>query len=282
MGKFMTTSLVAGCGLATTVATALAVVILENESGIQLFSYGAYGGLLPIGALACGAAAASGYYGGSVIFHQRPTWLLLLQMVLIGALAQFLMYYLEYFITMKGAVGNWNAFVAWLDHDITSASYQINNRHGRDTITGPVGKMGYVISGIQFAGFMIGAGAIFFYLRSLPVCRDCEKYIKQIGQRDKLFESYTEAEAFCDETRIMPLDSAQYAERLAQANTTTGSRAGSYRIEIGLYECPGCQGKTIINQAYRNRNSEWRKVDDFGRMVSVPSGADLMPYFDKV
>jgi hypothetical protein len=86
---------VAACGLITSLLTALGITVIQNLIGFQLFTFSIWI-VAPVGAIATGMAAASGYYFGSLYFHYRPNILLLLQMVIIAGVTQILIYYLEY------------------------------------------------------------------------------------------------------------------------------------------------------------------------------------------
>src|SRR4051794_28901794 len=86
---------VALCGLATSVLVAIANVAIARMTGFNLFTFSIWL-VVPVGALAIGFAAASGYYFGSLYFHKRPTAVLLVQMVAIAGLTQLLTYWLGY------------------------------------------------------------------------------------------------------------------------------------------------------------------------------------------
>jgi hypothetical protein len=73
----------------------VAVVVIERLTGFNLFTLSVWV-VVPAGALITGAAAASGYYFGSLFFHTKPVWFLLVQMVIVAAVAQFAIYYAEY------------------------------------------------------------------------------------------------------------------------------------------------------------------------------------------
>ena len=59
------------CGIATSLLTVAVVVLIE-----RLFEVSIVGWMLwffvPAGAILCGLVAASGYFGGALLFHRRP------------------------------------------------------------------------------------------------------------------------------------------------------------------------------------------------------------------
>lgn len=273
MNRFLTTSAIAGFGLATSVAVAMADVIIANETGFDFFTVGAYGGLIPIGSIVCGFLAASGYYIGSRMFQVRPTILLLFQMVLIAALAQGIMYFLEYFLSVKGAIKGMADFIAYLQHDLTSAVYSVGRRGQRAQVA--VGQMGYLIAGLHFLGFLAGAIMLFFSLRALPVCRECDMYLDRLGAKEKKFASLDAIEHFHNETRLLPLDSQQYKDMVQAPDMYTGD--SGYTLELELLKCPGCQKDTLMQKVTRTVRGRTFAQPEFSRNVVVPEGTDLLP-----
>ena len=75
MSKAMQTSAVAAAGLATTILTVAANALLHWLIGFNIFGFSVFF-LVPAGAIACGFAAASGYFYAAKFFHIRPTKLL--------------------------------------------------------------------------------------------------------------------------------------------------------------------------------------------------------------
>lgn len=272
MNKTATGFAIAGCGFATTLAVAMADVIVANETGFDFFTVGAYGGLVPFGAIVCGALAASGYYMGSRAFQQRPNLLVLMQMVLIAALAQFIIYYLEYFIAMKGAVGNWQSFVDYLNYDLTSSVYSVSSRGHHADIN--VGQMGYVIAALHFAGFMVGAAAVYFGLQRIPVCRDCDKFLDSMARRIKRFSVLDEVEKYHNATRTAPLGSREFADQVRRPDTTSADNA--YIIELELFRCPGCQRDTLFQNVSRHYLNRSFPQPEFARRALAPVGTDLL------
>lgn len=71
MKSFLQTWAVAFCGLVTSLLTAIAVVVFANLTGFNIFTLSVWV-VVPVGAGLVGAAAASGYYFGSLYFHKKP------------------------------------------------------------------------------------------------------------------------------------------------------------------------------------------------------------------
>ena len=132
---------VALAGLATSILTAVAVTVFDRITGFNVFTFAIWG-IVPIGAGLCGFAAASGYYVAAKYLHQRPTKVLLIQMVAVAAFTQFLIYWLEYVtLTIDGRhVSDVVPFGQYLDIILTKAHYKMGRAMQIDT--GEVGSFG--------------------------------------------------------------------------------------------------------------------------------------------
>ena len=86
---------IALCGLTTTILVALADVAIARMTGIDIYTFSIWV-VVPAGAAFTGAAAACGYYFGSLYFHKRAAAPLLVQMVVIAGAAQLLIYWMGY------------------------------------------------------------------------------------------------------------------------------------------------------------------------------------------
>lgn len=162
MNKFLTSTCVALCGLATSILTAITVVAVANSTGFNLFTL-SFWMILPVGALLVGLASASGYYFGSLLFHKKPDLTLLLQMVLIAAFTQILIYYMEYSTLVLEDGTNATdvvTFFQYLDLSFTKAHYSFGRAAQHDM--GEAGNFGYWMAIFQFFGFMFGGGGNFW------------------------------------------------------------------------------------------------------------------------
>ena len=87
--------LVGGCGLITSLATAVLLAWVERQFGWARYSF-MFWFIIPVGAALAGFAGASGYYFGSILFGHRPTRLLLLNVALASLATFFLVHFIEY------------------------------------------------------------------------------------------------------------------------------------------------------------------------------------------
>ncbi len=91
MNNTINSTCVAACGLVTSLLTTAILVVSNNLTGFDLFTLSIFV-VIPVGAILSGGLASSGYYFGSLYFHQRPTIILLIQMVIIAAFTNLLIY----------------------------------------------------------------------------------------------------------------------------------------------------------------------------------------------
>ena len=172
---------IALCGLTTTILVALADVAIARMTGIDIYTFSIWV-VVPAGAAFTGAAAACGYYFGSLYFHKRAAAPLLVQMVVIAGAAQLLIYWMGYttMVLEDGRkVADLIPFGQYMDVTLTTAHYRIGRGQ---TDTGEVGSMGYWIAGLQFVGFLLGGAWIYIYLKAKPVCAACNAWYLNCGR----------------------------------------------------------------------------------------------------
>src|SRR5579872_749820 len=91
--------LVTLAGIITSALTAVLVLLLTNWTGYEIFSF-MFWFIIPVGAICAGFAAASGYFFGCYFLNHRPSKGVFVNMLIVTAGAQLLVYYLQY-ATMK-------------------------------------------------------------------------------------------------------------------------------------------------------------------------------------
>ena len=268
---------VAACGLITSVLTALVVVAVSRMTGFDLFTLSVWV-VVPVGAGITGFAAASGYYFGSLYFHKRAAWPLLVQMVVIAGATQVLIYYLGYatYVLDDGRrVADLLPFGRYLDISLTSAHYRI----GRGaTDTGEVGSFGYWLGAIQFIGFLAGGLFLYWYLRAQPVCEVCNLYLRPLAKRQKTFANAEAASPYYDTLFQYPVDGTDFAA-LIRTEANAKSEKGTYAIKTVLHGCPQCKTQLIEETVQVNNGRDWVDLADLQRRVQIPAGVNLVRVF---
>ena len=279
LGALFSNSGVAACGLATSVLTALAVAAFARASGYNLFLFSIWV-IIPVGAVACGFVAASGYYFGALFFHKRATFLLLLQMVLIAAFTHLLIYATEY-ETEVSKQGRRTAdrmdFEDYMDRTLTKT--HVHTAIKRDIDLGEAGDWGYWLALLRFGGFAAGGVFVFVLLRAKPVCPSCQRYFRTLSKKKvKSFASREDALRHRQELHATAMDGPDFAAKLG-ATLKAEAMKGSARIMAVLHGCPACKGQ-MIEEVFEVRGDKaWERDGKLGLRTPVPSGINLQSAF---
>jgi hypothetical protein len=280
MKNFFNSLNVAMLGLITSVAVAFGVAFLQNSTDFNLFSY-FFWFIVPVGAFACGLAAASGYALGAIIFQTRANLWLFLLMLVITALTQILIYYFEYSsakFTNGQSVSQSLDFWEYLNRMLTETHYQVGRR-GRDT--GEVGNFGYVLAGLQFVAFVIGSLAVFVWLLTKPYCATCQKYYRKLAKTEKMFPDEDSYAAYHKALFAKPIGSPEFKEDLkAEKNLPLAEQQkGAIELSLILLGCPKCKGQQIESELQVFDGNDWEHKASHNHETKVPEGVDLAASF---
>lgn len=267
---------VALAGLATSIITAVAVTVFARITGFNFFTFSIWG-IVPAGAGICGFAAASGYYFAAKYLHQRPTKILLFQMVAVAAFTQVLIYWLEYVtLTIDGQhVADVVPFGQYLDIILTKSHYSMGRAMQHDL--GEVGSFGYWLALFQFVGFLIGGAFVYFELKKQPACVDCGKYLRSVAKKGDSFRDIDDFAAYYDNVYTYPVDSPEFASHVGADYAAGDAQKGTINLTTAVLECPQCFGQSIRESAQVFNGRDWSDVPDFGRWVAMPKGVDVRP-----
>jgi hypothetical protein len=269
---------IAICGLVASILVVIANVAISNITGFNLFTFNIWF-IIPAGAIAVGAAAASGYYFGALFFHKRPSAVLLLQMVAIAAIAQFSIYYLEYatMVVDGEKISDYVPFEQYLDIVLTKSHYRMGRAGTVDT--GEIGSAGYWIAAIQFLGFLLGGISIYFILLTKPVCDKCKAYFRPLAKKIKTFEDADSCSAYYDVLFTHPVDSDEFADLIMQDQKVEKIERGAITVQTALNGCPSCKTQLIIDNVSIYNGNDWKDISDLDRRVLIPEGINLKPIF---
>lgn len=267
---------VALAGLATSILTAVAVTIFDRLTGFNVFTFAIWG-IVPVGAGLCGFAAASGYYLAARFLHQRPTKLLLLQMVAVAAFTQVLIYWFEYTtLTIDGQhVADVVPFAQYLDIMLTTAHYKMGRAMRADV--GEVGSFGYWLAAFQFIGFLIGGAFVYLHLKTQPACPECGKYLRSVATKGDSFNDFDEFATYYDNVYTHPVDSAEFADHIGADYSAGDAEKGTVNLTTTVLECPQCFEQSIRESAQVFNGRQWNDVAELGRWVRMPKGVDIRP-----
>jgi ssDNA-binding Zn-finger/Zn-ribbon topoisomerase 1 len=259
------------CGLTTTILTIVALLVVSSLLGFDLFTVMVWF-IVPMGAVASGLVAASGYYLGAVMVHQRPTRWLLLQMVVLAGVTQFAVYFLQYLsVTLEDgrALAEVMGFKEYLAASLTSAEYTIG--HSKDGVT--LGAAGYLVAGVQFLGFLAGGAAIYFMLLAKPYCEACGKYFRKITGDQKKFLGADQFNEFSSRLDAAEPFSDAFFTTLGEKHERTlkETKQGAVNLDVALLECPECKRQRVSLKAQQFSGNGWKELGEL-KLVVPPEG----------
>jgi hypothetical protein len=255
--------LVAAFGITTALLTGVALGYLEVESGFAFYSW-MFWFVIPVGSILSGFCAASGYYAGAMLFHQKPAGGVLLNMLGASIGAFFIIHYIPYFmleidgIRIKEVISFWK----YLDFDIRNTSLSFLRGSAS---TGELGGfLGYAYAILQLIGFSVGGFAVFGWLYQNPYCDNCSRYLKKTGKQQR----YTsEGETLIEKTKEFAslLDAQKCNDAIyyqAENMGVENSSGHHLRSRVITRLCPSCginQLNFIISKLDGN---DWKDIDE--------------------
>jgi hypothetical protein len=269
---------VAAFGVVAFALTVVAVTAIERLTGFNLFTFSLWV-ILPVGALLTGAAAASGYYFGSLFFHIRPNWFLLVQIIFVAAVAQIAIYYGEYNSLILDDGTKASTLVSFRDYLDISLT-QTHLRIGRAAVdTGEVGSLGYWLAGIEFLGFIAGGVFVFLMLLIRPACKNCSRYLRKLLKHNQQFNDQEEFAHYYDTVFQHPVDSTDFSEWMHWQPHQGKPKAGTVSSVTTLLGCPHCKSQMISQEVKILTDREWKDVSSLSRNIQIPDGIDLKSVF---
>jgi hypothetical protein len=269
------------CGLLSSVVVALADVFLERATGISVFGLTLWF-VLPAGAVCAGIAAASGYYFGALYLDRRPTPMLLWQMVLVAAFAQFLIYYLSYASTGLedgSSLSDVLSFWQYMDARLSTSRLRRIGLLTSETITPFTGYV-FFLAAIQFLGFLAGGLSVYYFLRERPYCTACNLYLRLLATKEKFFPSSMPAFAYFNSLTKCDVQHAQFSELLnAPANEAMKPAYGAHKVDAVLRGCPACKRQLLENKMWAYNGNDWKVEYAVQHQADVPHGVDLISVF---
>lgn len=268
--------LVAAFGITTALLTGIALGYLEVESGFAFYSW-MFLFVIPVGAVLSGFGAASGYYAGAMLFHQKPAGGVLLNMIGASISAFFIIHYIPYFmleidgIRIKEAISFWK----YLDIDIRNTSLSFLRGSAS---TGELGGFwGYAYAILQLIGFSVGGFAVFAWLSQNPYCDDCSRYLKKTGKQERYTsEGETLIEQIKEFASLLDAQQCNDAIRYQAENMGVASSSGHHlKSRIITRICPGCGINHLDFISAKLSRNDWKDID--GTEIRIFTKEQLNP-----
>ena len=258
--------LVAIYGISTTLLTGITLGLIQIYTGYALYSL-TFWFVIPVGAMLSGFGAASGYYLGAKLFHQKPSGGVLLNIIASCITAFLVVYYIPYYllevdgIRVKEIVSYWQ----YLDVAIKHTSLSLIRVKAS---TGELGAFwGYAYACLKLIGFSIGGIAVFLWLSESPYCDKCSSYLEKTGQQDR----YTlGGELFVNQIKEVHLlldklkfnEAINYHSEQMGVNNSSGYQLKSRRI---TRRCPVCRINHLYFIASKLEGNDWKDIKETKR-----------------
>lgn len=255
--------LVATLGMLSSLLTGVTLGVIEVYFGYALYSW-MFWFVIPAGAFLAGFGAASGYYAGAMLFHQKPAGGVLFNMVAASISAFFVVHYIPYYmlevdgIRVKEAISFWQYF----DIDVRNTSLSLV-RGGAST--GELGSFwGYAYAGLQLLGFSVGGFAVFGWLSQNPYCEECSRYLTKTGKQERFtsggeefVEKLTKFAAFLDARQCN--DAIRYHAENMGVEYSGGHHL---RSRVITRVCPGCGVNHLNFITSKQDGNDWKDIND--------------------
>lgn len=247
----------------------------SKSNWIQLFyAYALF--VIPTGAIACGFAAASGFYLAGVRLQVGAGFGMATLMIAVAGLAQFLIYYLGYVtMTVDGqTVSDFIDFSKYMQIYLTHTSYRVG-RAGQIN-TPELGDTGYWVAGLQFLGFLVGGLSAFVAMKDAPSCGRCGSYLQTVLTTKKQFFIWDDFYSYYQQLWSAPLETGLLASSLrAPPAKTVAAQKGAVSHQMEYIRCPSCGKQHIAETGQYYDGSDWVPIAEVGRKVDLPDNAKL-------
>jgi hypothetical protein len=260
--------LVAGLGAITSIITAVILAAIELRFDLSIYSWMVWF-IIPVGAICCGFVAASGYYLGARLFNHRPTGILLLNMVAISIATFFLIHYLDYFfLEIDGkAVRDLISFSQFLDIEMSHTAVQFNVRAHPVGGAVQLGTLGYLYALLQMLGFAFGGVGVYLYLKSLPYCDSCSKYLAKKGIQTR-YTAHADVLTEAVKEIMQRLSEKRFQEAIAvhsrAAGVETFQKELVLRSQMQIKKCKSCDQHWLKFSVSKKTRDDWKDITELG------------------
>lgn len=238
--------------------------LLEKYCDISIYALTLYY-IIPIGAVGAGFIAASGYYVGALVLNHRPSYLLLVNMIILSVGTFFLTYLVYYQLaTYKGQplsdFMSYSQYLAYiLEHLYVKHMSSTTIAEKREYL----GQAGYFIGLVQIIGFAIGAVLVYQRLVLQAYCNNCSQYYVKIAKQVRyLWEDKNLYKTLNDLAGKISKGSLQEA---IDTHYSLGEHKELASTEIcvtmDLRNCKKCDNHWVRMSVDRKTQKSWKTVE---------------------
>lgn len=273
----MKTLLALVVGLVSLVLTVALVVAIEEATEFSLFTL-TFWFIVPVGAFLVGLVPAVGFNLAARALNLKATKTLGWIMFILAGATQWAIYFARWrIVTLPSGTDHASDYVGFgefVQLMLTNAQYSISNHGSTVGEAFTVGKWGYLIALVQFAG-VSGAGAItYFALAAKPFCDHCEKYARDHKLKWLFAFGATPSEV---QAKLGAHQTAT-VEYLCLVHEFESGRASG--LQLGLFQCDGCTRYAVLEQPCTlNKQGQWTVESKVSRVVWSEPNVQLIDTF---
>lgn len=271
---------VVGFAIVTSVLTALANLVIENITSINVFSFSLWL-VVPVGAVFIGLGGASGGMLACRYFNIKPNFIDFIVLVLIGAATMYLIYYLGYITLVLDNGAKASDYVSFNDYvDVITTKSHLRIGRGA-TDTGEVGGFGYFLLITKFVGVLLGGFAVFALIKDFAMCNKCNVYYKKIATKESNLMSIEQGQDVLTKIREGTVESYKDAITLAKKYTDTAKDGTKIKVKFTLMRCPKCNDSFVTEKFSAMDGASTKDLKEFDGRTNIPNGSDIAIEFKK-
>jgi hypothetical protein len=256
--------------IATGVASVATELFLEWFLHGSIFRYSI--NLIPIGAILLGTVGASGGIRLARVLHVRLGVFDLIAMLGIAAGTVAGIYLMAYFSATTARGVHLSSLMHFRDFLPLALTQTHISTNGQDT--GAAGLWGYPLFALQVIGCFAAYVGCYYFLRSIPNCEQCKRYLDVIGKRQIGPVPIAAANDL-----LLLARKAQWTNYAVVINSWRGvelpRKAARARILIKLRQCAGCLREHLSEQVQIGDGEKWQMASKAARNVYLPRGISI-------
>lgn len=258
---------VTALGATSVVVVAAANVFTTRRWGIDFFLFAIW--FIPLGPIALGAAATTGFVSGARLFQQKASNLIFTQIHLAAIWALILSHWIAYRLPHADGASPFAqiTFLQYLRY------YYLSLRLSNWVDVVGVGSFGYIVLAVQVLGLSIGAHWTCTRLRAATLCRSCGSYLASKDKSSATFALTDDDARQYTEVQVLARDDVMYQAVKRLLDDTPGCKL--VKLSRTAMSCPVCGIDHTLVNASLLVNGKWKRAGalDLLSVTETPSHA---------
>ena len=252
---------VLGATVASTLITCIVLSFIDLSTSFSVYGLTLWF-VLPVGAFLAGFAGMSGCYIAARVLNHKPTWLILIGVLLLSAATFFIINYLDYYFTsVEGLqLRSVISFGTYLKVTLSNLSVCFRICTGSNSSLG-LGSAGYIAAGLQVVGFFVGGASLYGVLASQRYCDSCARYYSHVRVETRYFpDSATALSAYNNELQL--LQERHFHEALTDCTVAGDGHKKTHTnaMELRIQRCTNCLRHHLVLQLNVRQKKDWNSV----------------------